>query len=521
MRNEPVYRGILGVDIERFSREEWTDPIRARLRGRLHRLMDDALTNARIDPSLTVRSDTGDGTWLLVGAGVSTARLLHPLAASLASGLAGDNQDAPVAERMRFRVVVHAGELLEDPHGHTGASFNHAARLLDAEASRRVLASSPDATMVLLVSDEVYQGVVRHGYEGIDPTTWQPVHIHAKQTSTRAWVHLPGLAVQPHLPALLTARGAGPASLLVARELPGAPADFTGRGDELDALLTLLRRPARGAGTVVITAIDGMAGVGKSALALQAAHQLADSFPDGQLYVNLQGTTPGLAPLDPLEALGRMLRALGLDPGAIPTKVEEAAAWFRSLAAERRLLLLLDNAASAQQVQALLPGSPTCVVLVTSRQMLASLEGAHTVHVDVLPHEQALELLGRIAGPQRVASEPRAAAEVVRLCGRLPLALRIAGARLASRPGWGVRELAARLADATHRLEVLEVGALAVRATFDVSLHALRESPDRGDQAAAAKFGLLSLPDGSDLDLAAAARLLDHPQSGTERCLSG
>jgi len=178
--------------------------------------------------------------------------------------------------------------------------------------------------------------------------------------------------------------------------------------------------------------------------------------------------------------------------------------------------VLLDNAHSAEQVRPLLPGSPACGVLVTSRQVLATLEGTHPLHLDVLPDNQALELLGRIVGEQRITAEPQAAAEVVRQCGHLPLALRIAAARLAARPTWPVRVLAERLADAAHRLEELQAGEFAVRASFDVSLHALAQSSDPVDQAAAAAFGLLSLPDGPDLGLVAAAPLLGRPEPATE-----
>ncbi|HKN50589.1 MAG TPA: tetratricopeptide repeat protein, partial [Actinomycetota bacterium] len=272
---------------------------------------------------------------------------------------------------------------------------------------------------------------------------------------------------------------------------------------------------------VVISAIDGMGGIGKSALAIQVAHELAGAgaFSDGQLYVNLRGATVGLPPLDPLDALGRMLRGLGVEPTQIPTETEEAAARFRSLAAGRRLLVVLDNAAGPEQVRPLLPASPTSRVVVTSRRVLATLEGAHPLHLDVLPHDQALELLARIAGPERTAADPDEAAEVVRHCGHLPLAIRIAGARLAARPGWEVGELVVRLADATRRLEELQQGELAIRASFDVSLEGLQRSPDPTDEAAAAAFGLLSLPHGPDLGVAAAARLLDQPEPGTRRLL--
>jgi len=323
---------------------------------------------------------------------------------------------------------------------------------------------------------------------------------------------------------------AGMAALPAPRELPRPAADFTGRADELATLrrwLTAEAPDTGGAGTLTAglgqpaptCAIDGMGGIGKSALAIQAANQLAERFPDGHLYVNLQGATPGLTPLDPLEALGGMLRTLGHDPTQIPGQVQEAAARFRSLAAGRRLLILLDNADSAQQVRPLLPGSPTCAVLVTSRRALVTLEGAHLLHLQALSEPQALALLGRVAGPHRVAADPPAAAAVVASCGRLPLAIRIAGSRLAARPAWPVRLLADLLADATSRLEELAIGEFAVRGSFEVSLHAIQDSPDPVDHAAAAAFGLLSLPDGPDLGVTAAARLLDQPEPATQSVL--
>jgi tetratricopeptide (TPR) repeat protein/transcriptional regulator with XRE-family HTH domain len=298
----------------------------------------------------------------------------------------------------------------------------------------------------------------------------------------------------------------------VPRELPRPHADFTGREAELAAVCDLLD-PARARSGLVV--IDGMAGVGKSALAIQAAHRLvaAGAYPDGQLYVDLHGASPGLTPLPPHDALGRLLRSLGLDPASVPRDAEEAAARFRSLVATRRLLLVLDNARSTDQVRLVLPGSPSCAVVVTSREPLASVGAARRLRLDVLPPAPALELLARIGGLERIAGEPAAAAEVVRACGGLPLALRIAGARLALRPHWTVHDLAERLDDAAQRLQALHLGELAVRASFETSLRALTEGADRIDGDAAAAFGLLSTPDGPDLSLAAAARLLGRPEA--------
>ena len=311
-------------------------------------------------------------------------------------------------------------------------------------------------------------------------------------------------------------------------ELPADIPHFVGRTEQLGKLTAALETTAENAGsggTVVIGAIDGMGGVGKSALAIHAAHRLADAgrFPDGELYVNLQGATPGLEPLDPLDVLGRVLRALGASPGRIPGQLDEAAAMFRTLTKDRQLLLVLDDARDAAQVHPLLPGGAACRALVTSRQVLATLDHCRCelVHLSVLSEAEGMELLGRLVGPQRTAADRDAAVEVVRWCGHLPLAIRIAAARMTARPNWPVRELADRLAaaDATRRLEELAAGELGVRSSFDVSLYILQHSPDAADQAAARAFGLLSLSDGPDLDIGAAAALLGQSQPAAESLL--
>jgi tetratricopeptide (TPR) repeat protein len=199
--------------------------------------------------------------------------------------------------------------------------------------------------------------------------------------------------------------------------------------------------------------------------------------------------------------------------------VEEAAARFRSRVAGRRILLVLDNAVSAGQIRPLLPASPTCAALITSRQVLATVDGASHVHLDVLPAGQAIRLLGRIAGVERLAAEPQAAADVARQCDYLPLALRISGARLAARPSWSVRALAERLGDERTRLDELESADLAVRSCFQVSYQVLRTSGDDRDRPAARLFRLLGLHRGPEVSTWTAAALLGVPPEAAETTL--
>ena len=298
-------------------------------------------------------------------------------------------------------------------------------------------------------------------------------------------------------------------------QLPLDVADFTGRAD----LACQIKQLLAGEPKVPVVALSGPPGVGKTALAIHAAHQMAERFPDGQMYVNLHGATSGLHPVPPLEVLGRFLRSLGIEASAVPAGLEEASAAFRSQVAGRRLLVVLDNAANAAQVVPLLPACPGCGVLVTSRPVLSALAGARHLTLEAMPTTEAIGLLGRLVGAARIASEPEAATEVARCCGYLPLALRIAGARLAARPGWPVQALVGRLAGAERRLDELQLAEVGVRASFQVSYQQLSDSPDAVDRAAAETFLLFGVPDGPDVSLPAAARLLDEPELITERAL--
>ena len=292
----------------------------------------------------------------------------------------------------------------------------------------------------------------------------------------------------------------------VPRQLPAAVADFTGRTAELRRLTrTLDEAGVGGPGTVVLSAIGGTAGVGKTALALHWAHQVAGRFPDGQLYVNLRGFDPSGAPVSAPEAIRGFLDALGVAPERVPASPEAQAGLYRSLVAGRRMLIVLDNARDEQQIRPLLPASAGTLVLVTSRSQLAGLaaaDGARLLSLDVFASGEATELLAARIGYARAAAEPGAVSEIADLCARLPLAVAIAAARAATRPSRPLAALADELRDASGRLDALDAGdpAASVRAVFSWSVrHLSRE--------AARMFRLLGIHPGPDISGPAAASL--------------
>lgn len=315
---------------------------------------------------------------------------------------------------------------------------------------------------------------------------------------------------------LLVQAAQRPASQAVPRQLPPDLADFVGREQALDELVDALTAVPGAPGGAVLVAVAGMGGIGKTSLAVRAAQQTADAFPDGQLYVDLRGH--GGDPIPPLEALGRILRTLGVHD--VPDEVAAASARYRSMLAGRRVLLVLDNAASTTQVAPLLPGTSETVTLVTSRRRLSGLDGARHLPLDLLSEAEGVQLLGSVA-EHRTEQDPAAAAEVVRLCGRLPLALRIAGTYLADRPELSVAQLAAALADEQSKLGVLSSTGLGdgVRSTLGVSIEALAASTRKVDQTAARALPLVSLLPGDDFSLRVAATALDLPLFEVETTL--
>ncbi len=294
---------------------------------------------------------------------------------------------------------------------------------------------------------------------------------------------------------------------VVPRELPGPVRQFVGRAAELADLTGMLERAsAQRPPTLVISAIAGMAGVGKTALAMQWAHQVADRFPDGQLHVNLRGYDPG-QPMSAADALAGFLRSLGVAEQDIPAETGERAARYRSLLAGRRMLIMIDNAGEVEQVRPLLPGSPSCVVVVTSRDALAGLvarDGARRLDLGLLPPAEAVGLLRELIG-ERVDAEPEATVTLAGYCARLPLALRVAAEQAAAAPGVSLADVTSELADQQERLDLLDAAGdrlTAVRAVFSWSIRHL-------DDEAARAFRLLGLHPGADFDAYAAAALTD------------
>ncbi|MEU6413803.1 BTAD domain-containing putative transcriptional regulator [Microbispora sp. NPDC046933] len=288
----------------------------------------------------------------------------------------------------------------------------------------------------------------------------------------------------------------GPATT-VPCHLPPDIADFTGRQDMAESLRLWLTGADGHSSATPVVAVYGGAGTGKTTLAVHVAHRLRETFTDGRLHIDLRGTSRW--PTDPAEALARFLIALGVDARAVPDGAEDRGKLFRTLLADRRVLVVLDDAAGEEQVRPLLPGGSGCAVLVTSRRGVAGVS-ARSVRLGPLDPACASELLGRIAGPDRVAARPPVTAEIVRLCGHLPLAIRIAGAKLALREHWHLEHLADRLRAERRRLDELAVGDLSVRA----GLAADYDSLDETGRRALRMLGLLDLPSFAAWMLAAA-----------------
>jgi tetratricopeptide (TPR) repeat protein/transcriptional regulator with XRE-family HTH domain len=392
------------------------------------------------------------------------------------------------------------------------AGANGAARRERLAQRRKALGLTQEALAAVL---DVERSTVARWERGeTEPLVWmRPKLARALRVSAGRLEELLDSAAPPDSPGPDAGRR-GDRTAAVPRQLPAAVPDFTGRAAELKALTRMLDEAGAGApGTVVISAIGGTAGVGKTALTLRWAHQVAHRFPGGQLYVNLRGFDPAGTPATPAAAIRGLLDALGVPPERIPPAPDAQAGLYRSLVADKQMLIVLDNARNEQQVRPLLPASPASLILVTSRNQLAGLaaaDGARLVSLDVLTDEEAVQLLTARLGPARAAAEPDAVTEIARLCAYLPLALAVAAARTAARPRFPLAALAAELRDSADRLDALDAGdpAASVAAVFSWSYRQL--SPE-----AARMFRLLGLHPGPDISIPAAASLaaVDEPEA--------
>ena len=491
--------------------------------GYLIRVQDDELDVDRFEAALAAaRQHVRAGSWAEGGAVLRTALAMwrgEPLAGVLSDALA--LREVPRLAEMRLQAL----ETLIDADLHLG---RHADVIADLE---RLTAAYPlrerlHAMLMLALYRDGRQGEALAAYQharrvlidelGADPgIELRRLHryilsAHAARSARLAGGRPNDRTMDAYVPGRAPGRPA-PA------QLPADVADFTGREDVVADLCRWLGEAARGGspGSVMVSAVAGQAGIGKTAVVLHAAHRVVGRFPDGCLYANLQGAS---RPLGPGEVLARFLRDLGVDGSAIPSGEQERAGAYRSRLAGRRMLIVLDDARDAAQVRPLLPGRAGCAALVTSRNWLADLDGAAVVELGVLSRLEARALFGRMVGEQRAAAEPDGVEAVLDACAGLPLAIRIAAARLVSRPTWLITSLAKRLADEQRRLDELAHGDRAVRASFQVSYAALPSGDGTGDRPDPARaFRLLGLWPGKDLGLLAAAALLGRPRDQAQR----
>lgn len=496
-----VHRAIVCLDVEAFGDLRRTNLDQVAVRSGFYGALRHALDLSQVVWTDCYHEDRGDGMFLLVPPDVPKSLLVADFPRILVAALREHNQVHRTEARIRLRLAIHAGEVHFDEHGATGVALNFTFRLLGAEALRVALARAP-GEVALIVSEWFYQEVVRHD-PAHHPDRYERVAVSVKETSATAWIAVPegadtGSGTHSRISRSVPKWAAAP------RQLPPVSAGFAGRAAEMAALTRLAEGVADPGGASAIAVIEGTAGVGKTALAVRWAHQVADWFPDGQLYVNLRGFDPTGFPMTAAEAVRGFLEALGVPDEGIPVSFAGQAAMYQRLIADRSLLVLLDNARDTEQVRPLLPSASGCVV-VTSRNRLTGLiaaEGAHPLPLGMLTTPDARQLLAIRIGADRVAAEPGPVEEIISSCARLPLTLSITAARAATHPEFPLSTIAAELRDAHDRLDAFDGGELGTdaRAVFSWSYEQL-------DADTSTLFRLLALHPGPEVTVSAAASL--------------
>ena len=517
-----VHNTILVVDIERFGSHR-ADHHRVAARRGLYRALRASFRKSGIPWVSCHREDRGDGVLVLAPPDVAKELFTEALPHWLAAALREHNSVHSAQAEIRLRVALHAGEVRHDRQGVAGACVNLAFRLLEADQLKSALSASP-GVLALIASSWFFDEVVRNS-PASDPLAYRRVEVAVKETTAEGWVLVPDQARDwrpdpappaDRPPAVRPADRPDPAppadrppAVQGPRQLPASTSLFAGRTAELSLLTTLMKSSS----ATVVSAVSGMAGIGKTALALRWAQRAASAYPDGQLYLNLRGFDRH-APMEPGQALDEILRALDIHPEALPVSTEAKSALYRSLLAQRRMLVVLDNAKDAEQVRPLLPGPSPCAVIITSRSSLDSLtvrEGVQRLSLSMLTADDALDLLTGHLGEARVDAERGAAVELTELCGYLPLALVIVAARAAHQPRLPLGRLVSELRTERTRLDALDGG------DADLDLRAvLSWSYQQLAGPAARAFRLLGLACGQDITLAAAGALF-----GTEPPAAG
>jgi len=481
------------------------------MRTGLYRCLRTAFAKSGVSWDACYREDRGDGALILVPPDIPKTLLVSRFPQELSLALGLHNEAHAAESRIRVRLVVHAGEVHRDGYGVVGTAINIAFRLLEATALRQALAGSP-GLVALIASQWFFEEVIRH-VPASDPATYRQVRVRVKETDELAWICLPD---SPDFPDGGQISASGAVSANVPQQLPAVVNGFAGRSIELQKLTAVLD-DAGPAGTMVISAVDGMPGIGKTALAVHWAHLMADRFPDGQLYINLRGFDPGGLPVSACHAIRGFLDAFGVPAEQLPSSLDAQAGLYRSLLAGRRVLVLLDNARDIEQVRPLLPGSAGCLALITSRNRLMGLiaEGAHSLTLDLPTGAEAHLLLERRLGPDRLIAEPAPARQMVEMCGRLPLALSIVAARAVTHPHFSLTDLAAELHRSRERLDAFDGGdpSANARAVFSWSYQQL-------SMTAARMFRILGLHPGPDIAVPAAASMAGVPAADARSALA-
>jgi tetratricopeptide (TPR) repeat protein len=510
----PLHRAILCADVEGFGDPARTDLDQGAIRDGFYAALRRAFSASGIPWKDCYHEDRGDGALFLVPPKIPKSLLVAPFPQELAAALRAYNQDCGPHALIRLRVALHAGEVREDANGVVASCINLAFRLLEADALKSALRCSR-GVLSLIASQWFFEEVIRHDPEH-HPETYQRVRVTIKETATHAWLCLPDQTDDSTAFPVPPPRESPESVANAPRQLPPAVDNFVGRDRELATLTQLIESRGAHSAAMVVAVITGTPGVGKTALAVHWAHQIRDRFPDGDLYINLRGHAPGPV-IQPDQALDRMLRKLGIPAEKIPAGLEAKVDRYRTLLAGRRLLLVLDNAAGDGQVRPLLPGTPGCVVVVTSRNRLSGLiarDGAHTINLNRLTEDEAVDLLSQVIGGEQVDAEQRAAAKIARWCAYLPLALRVAAERMAARPHHTLADVANGLAGGRNRLTFLDNGdeSSTIRTVFSWSYCALPFDSARA-------FRLLGLHSGPDICTEAAAALIGTTRAEARRLL--